>query len=98
MLKISLLKNAYSPELYFYRHLKGTFGNPSGNSWYKWKGLCPFHNDRKAGSFFVNRSTGAFKCFSCGARGGDIVDFHTQFYRIGFSEAVNQLGREIGCR
>ena len=29
-------------------------------------GLCPFHDDRTAGSFSVHLDAGAFKCFSCG--------------------------------
>lgn len=32
--------------------------------------LCPFHNDRHIGSFFVSPTTGSFQCWSCHARGG----------------------------
>jgi hypothetical protein len=31
--------------------------------------LCPFHDDRRAGSFSVSTRTGLYNCFSCGARG-----------------------------
>jgi len=31
--------------------------------------LCPFHNDRRIGSFSVNILTGRYHCFSCGAKG-----------------------------
>ncbi|HAJ19879.1 MAG TPA: hypothetical protein DCL95_07445, partial [Rhodospirillaceae bacterium] len=41
-----------------------------------WEGLCPFHADTRPGSFVVNKATGAFKCFSCGEQGGDIITFH----------------------
>lgn len=32
--------------------------------------LCPFHDDRHAGSFYVNPKTGWYKCFACDASGG----------------------------
>lgn len=32
--------------------------------------LCPFHDDKHAGSFYVNPSTGWYKCFACDASGG----------------------------
>lgn len=31
--------------------------------------LCPFHDDKKAGSFFINIQSGMYHCFSCGAKG-----------------------------
>ena len=34
----------------------------SGN---RWKGLCPFHQE-KTPSFFVNSDNQAFHCFGCG--------------------------------
>ena len=38
-------------------------------------GLCPFHADNQAGSFRVNLTTGAFKCFACGMGGSDVIAF-----------------------
>ena len=38
-------------------------------------GLCPFYEDTKARSFKINLKTGAFKCWSCGAAGGNIISF-----------------------
>ena len=38
-----------------------------------WRGLCPFHNDRKTPSFAVfkgRNGDGRYYCFSCGAKGG----------------------------
>ena len=62
----------------------------------EWKlgGLCSFHNDQKEGSFFINTLSGAFKCFSCGARGGDIIDYMQKRYEITFWEACQRLSKE----
>jgi len=53
--------------------------------------LCPFHDDRRP-SLRVNIRTGAFRCFSCGAKGGDIVAFHRLKYGLGFRAALRDLG------
>jgi DNA primase len=65
----------------------------------EWKsgGLCPFHSDQKAGSFFISSSTGAFKCFSCGASGGDVIAYIQQRYEITFLESCQKLNDEWGC-
>ncbi|NLN92712.1 MAG: hypothetical protein GX130_05290 [Candidatus Hydrogenedens sp.] len=54
-------------------------------------GLCPFHNDTHPGSFAINMESGAFYCFSCGASGGDIIDFHRQLNGLSFIDAVDEL-------
>jgi DNA primase len=59
-------------------------------------GCCPFHDDRNPGSFHVNIQTGAFKCFSCGVAGGDIIAYTMAFHGLGFSEAINQLSMDWG--
>lgn len=86
------LKANLAPECYYSAHLSGSFGKPTGNGWFMWNGICPFHNDTRPGSFFINKSTGAFRCFSCRAKGGDIIAFHMQRHGIGFTETLNQLG------
>lgn len=64
----------------------------------KWAvaGLCPFHPDGKPGSFKVNLENGAFKCFSCGAHGGDIIAYLQQRDQLSFREAVQYLINEWG--
>jgi DNA primase len=57
-------------------------------------GLCPFHDDSRAGSFKVNTHTGAFKCWSCGASGGDIISFLQQRDGLEFREALEQLAEQ----
>lgn len=94
---VSEVKQAFTPERYYAEHLPGQFGKPTGNGWYQWKGLCPFHNDKRPGSFVVNKETGAFKCFSCNEAGGDILDFHMKRYHQTFCVAYNQLKGVIAC-
>lgn len=54
-------------------------------------GLCPFHEDKKSGSFKVNLETGSFKCWSCGAKGGDIITFLQKRDGLSFREALRKL-------
>lgn len=53
--------------------------------------ICPFHEDTRP-SLRVHAETGAFKCMSCGARGGDVLDFHRRRRGLGFAEAAKALG------
>lgn len=66
----------------------------------KWAeaGLCPFHDDRSPGSFFINLQNGAYKCFSCDASGGDIIAFVMHKYQLSFKEALGWLANEGGLR
>ena len=91
------LKANLSPERYYSSNLNGSWGKPSGHGWHMWNGLCPFHQDRRAGSFVVNRTTGAFKCFSCGSSGGDIIAFHMKANGMSFKEAFKQLQEVSQC-
>ncbi len=53
--------------------------------------LCPFHKESNP-SFSVNLRQGKFFCFSCGARGGNVLDFHMRLRGIEFIDAVTELG------
>lgn len=57
-------------------------------------GLCPFHADSKAGSFFVNLESGQFKCYSCGSGGSNIIAFTMQKYNLSFYEALKMLAED----
>ena len=59
-------------------------------------GLCPFHADNHAGSFRVHGESGAFYCFSCGARGGDILSFVMLRDGLSFREALELLAADWG--
>lgn len=52
---------------------------------------CVFHDDSRA-SLSVNVHTGAFRCHSCQASGGDVLAFHRLLTGKGFREAAAELG------
>jgi hypothetical protein len=53
--------------------------------------ICPFHSERRP-SFSINLKRGAFFCFSCGIRGGDIIDYYMKRYNVNFITACKALG------
>lgn len=57
-----------------------------------YKGLCPFHPDTTP-SFMVSPSKNICKCFVCGA-GGNPVSFYSQYKKISFIEAVEELSKK----
>ena len=65
---------------------------------YGWNGggLCPFHSDSTAGSFRINAATGAFKCYSCGTKGGDIISFKMALNGLNFIDALTMLADDWG--
>jgi DNA primase len=69
-----------------------------GNNPWKEAGTCPFHNDRKAGSFRIHSLNGSFRCFSCGAKGGDIIAYTMKKYEIPFIDAIQKLSCDWGVR
>jgi DNA primase len=61
---------------------------------------CPFHKDgaEKHPSLAINLTLGYFKCFACGAKGGDILAFQMMRYSQSFKEAAITLGAwEAAC-
>jgi DNA primase len=70
---------------------------PGSNNWVI-AGLCPFHNDTTEGSFKINTETGQFICFSCGAKGGDIIAFTMKRYDLWFLDALRKIRQEWGVR
>lgn len=53
--------------------------------------VCPFHEDTRP-SLRVHTETGAFRCMTCGARGGDVLSFHRRRHVLRFVEAAQALG------
>jgi len=63
----------------------------SGSSW---KGMCPFHDDRKP-SLQVNSAKRQWRCFVCNV-GGDSIDFIKRFHKTDFKGALQHLGIDTG--
>lgn len=87
------IKEAINP-LAFYAH-RVSKGSAARHDWVD-GGLCPFHADNKPGSFKINLLTGAFRCFSCGTSGGDIIAFTILLYELSFPEALAKLASDWG--
>lgn len=83
------------PPADFYRAELPTMPLPRGGGW-RDGGLCIFHADNHAGSFRVNLETGGFCCFSCGAKGSDVIAFIRLRDDLSFPEALNKLSSEWG--
>jgi hypothetical protein len=52
---------------------------------------CVIHADTHA-SLSIHRERGAFLCFACGARGGDLLAFEMLRSGTGFKSAARALG------
>ncbi len=81
--------------LEFYRSRNGTMPPTRKQAGWVDGGLCPFHADQKIGSFKVNLDTGGFHCFSCGTKGGDVIDYVMQRDGLDFLAAVKQLAPDM---
>jgi hypothetical protein len=91
----SAIKDAVNPHDFYLCELNlCRFGYRSGE--WATSGICPFHTDTKEGSFKVNITTGAFRCWSCGAAGGDIIAFIQQRDHLGFTETLRKLCNDWG--
>lgn len=74
----------------FYEKELGRLMRSSRAGWIKAR--CPFHRPDKNPSFSVNMNSGGFYCFSCGAKGGDVLDFIMQRDDVSFKAAALRLG------
>jgi hypothetical protein len=79
----------------FYQSELPNIPTPKGWGWAD-GGLCPFHKDTRRGNFRVNLDTGAFRCFSCGAKGGDVIAFLRLRDGLTFPEALQRLSADWG--
>jgi len=80
----------------FYVREQDLAGQDRPNGCWMVAGLCPFHTDRFEGSFHVNLVSGGFNCFSCHAKGGDVISYTRQKYQLGFKPALSKLVSEWG--
>ncbi|MDD2739916.1 MAG: CHC2 zinc finger domain-containing protein [Methylomonas lenta] len=92
-IKSETIKRAISPPDYYRAALPDvTLKRPGWND----GGLCPFHADNTRGSFRVNTETGGFKCFSCGAAGGDVIAYEQKIHGLSFPDAIAKLAKDWG--
>jgi DNA primase len=95
-MKADTIKRAIAPADFYAAELPAM--KPPRRIGWNDAGLCPFHADNHAGSFRVQVETGAFHCFACGARGGDILAFVMLRDGLAFREALDMLATEWGIR
>ena len=93
ILNVNSIKAAINPQEFYAFQVPGL--NVKRVGWID-GGLCPFHSDSNKGSFRVNTLNGSFKCFACGASGGDIIAFTIKYYAIDFKQAIQQLKCDWG--
>jgi hypothetical protein len=76
----------------FYQRELGELTRPDHKGWARPKTGCPFHDSNSKTSFRVNLDSGGFLCFSCGAKGGDLIDYVRFRDRSDFKAACQTLG------
>jgi hypothetical protein len=85
-------KDLLGSPIAFYERELGRLSRPS-RSWAS--APCPFHNHdhgkKRRSAFAVRLDTGGFKCLSCDAHGGGIVDFVMLRDHLSFKEAAIKL-------
>lgn len=62
-----------------------------------YEALCPFHDDKKLGNFYVSPDKGIFKCFACNS-GGNAITFVQKYTNCSFAEAVKKTAEIIGYK
>ena len=82
----------------FYRTILPEMPAPKSETGWVDGGLCPFHKDTHKGNFGVNLDTGAFLCFSCGAKGQDVIAFVQRRHGVSFYHALRMLAIRLHSR
>lgn len=54
----------------------------------RFRGFCPFHDDRRTPSFSVDANRQTWHCFGACGTGGDIISFIQRIENCGFKQAV----------
>lgn len=92
-LTATVLKAALPASLYYARMLR-TMPESKRTGWID-GGLCPFHADRHRGNFRVHLPSGAYCCFACGAKGGDMLAFHQAHTGLSFQDSLRDLAERF---
>lgn len=66
-------------------------GMPTRRSGRHYKSLCPWHGDRRQGSFILYPQDNSCYCFSC-KEGGTVIDYYMAATGADFKTAVRELG------
>ena len=74
-----------TPIAYYKKQFKSIY---EGREWVNVN--CCFHHDSNP-SLSINLKSGGFICHGCGAKGGDIIEFHRLRYKLDFKDTVEQL-------
>ena len=61
----------------------------------RWKGNCPFHNERTP-SFYFKPEKGVWHCLGACQEGGDILAFVMKLEGLSFPEALRELAHRTG--
>lgn len=78
-----------SPPDYYARQFPGLRVSSGQHAWVTVR--CCFHADTQP-SLSLHLVSGGFHCFSCGAKGGDVLAFHQKRHGLTFKAAVHALG------
>ena len=54
---------------------------------------CEIHGG--SDSMNIHKSSGAFRCWSCGVNGGGIISYHMQRFKVDFQQTCRDLGVNI---
>lgn len=61
----------------------------------EYKGLCPFHPDKKTPSLSVDDEQGIFHCYGC-SEAGDMFMYYMKFNDCDFQQAIKQISEDFG--
>ncbi|MBI5427672.1 MAG: hypothetical protein HZA02_05245 [Nitrospinae bacterium] len=78
-------QNLPSPEKFYRRQFPGL---KARHGWALVR--CVFHDDKNP-SLSINLVEGHFRCFSCGAKGGGIIDFRMMQTGLPFRDVIREL-------
>ncbi|MFX0195182.1 MAG: phage/plasmid primase, P4 family [Candidatus Hodarchaeota archaeon] len=74
-------------------HEHGVVLEKAGN---KYKGICPFHPDKKP-SFTIYPETGTFYCFGC-QQAGNAINFYAKKNNLSYNQAKQHLAEKLGLK
>lgn len=87
------VKSRISPPEFYAAELNAPVPRGNAVGWLVIRGLCPFHQDNRPGSFTIHQRSGAYRCHSCGAAGTDVIDFIRHRDGLTFRAALDRLNR-----